>query len=162
MEKLLENNKETEKKQYSRVNINRDDLRKEDDNPNTTKESRPTFKSTWALRMEDELKQAAELTKHDKLIKHGNNPACRVEEQTVLDSWEQLTSKKTKIPIRKPVTIKNWFGDDSDEYLSSSSSSSDSQEEDENSWKTIEKRKIRKLKKKRRKKYYKGKNGCGS
>ena len=129
------------RKQFARTQISQDDLTKESPDLN------PNYKSTWALQMELELRQAA---KQIEQVEETPNDAEHSKEP--VDNWELLVPKK-KIAVRKPIEIKNWFADESDSNLTSLSSSSS--DEDSNTWNKIENKKKKQIKDKKKRDHIK-------
>ena len=153
MEKEVKELKEKENavkavKKFARRKINPEDLRKD-------KEIVTTFKSTWALRMEEELSIAAgETERRKEKTDEQSNAASWMENETEdrQDAWERLTRKNEqseKNKIRRPASTTTWFGDDQDKE--DSDISSDNLEEEEEDWKEVDRRKKNSVKAKERK-----------
>ena len=112
---------EKEKKRYERRQISQEDLQG----------SEISYKSTWALGIEQELRRNAEMVEKNSEEKLDGTDDYQQQKQVPTD-WEELLenkSRKEKVAkVRKPIeAFKNWFADEE----KNASSESDSQEENE-------------------------------
>ena len=121
----LKSRKETENQPDGRTTRGSDNQEKE----------QTSYQSTWALAMQRELEQAGKRCKNfqSDWRKENDLPASREEDKITPDSWEQLLKPVNPVKrIRKPIVVKDWFGEESDSTTSST--------EDEGEWSEVERR----------------------
>ena len=93
------------------------------------------YRSTFAKQIDDELKLTANKGTEKKGGRQDNSNMT--EPQLLREQWEEIKPKQTKVPrVRKPVILKDWFGQKIDE-LSDSSSSSQGEDQE---WSQIERK----------------------
>ena len=144
-----EKTKHTNVKKFKTNNIRQEDLI--NDNINDKQERvvvQTPFHSSWAKEVEEELSGIAiedTVLGNKRMDSSCNHDSDRMERQGVRceqTPWETLRKNMTKPKIRKPVILKNWFGEKPGE---NSDSSLSSQGEDEG-WTEIERKRMRKKK----------------
>ena len=136
-EKQAKKDKEVKRSKFSRVEIAQEDLH--DDSAEFADIHK--FKSTWAKGLQNELDEAAGSGGMDNWEHSASGKD--IEDSNI---FEILPKKPVAPKIRKPVNVKNWFGND--KIVTSDSSSDNS---DDESWNKIEREKMNKIKIKKKK-----------
>ena len=152
----------TEKYQRNLKTFNRRKITPEDlVGGESQKEKQPSYKSTWAKDIENELGRAAEMTVIDKPDEMKTTAAAaaaapRMEElrnsedwwedrhgKARHENWEVLLPKKKPKTVKPPRETKSWFGEDKTE--SSNSDSTDTLEEKLGPWTEVQRVRMRKM-----------------